>query len=129
MFIKIRKGGAIHLLNAIFLKQKNAIRILNYAKYNAHTEPLFKFCGILPLNSLIEFCHIQFFHNFIIGELPTSFFNYRMRNEDRRPAGAILRKTKNFTFPTQDSPPPLTDSRANPSLASGTPAKMKISNL
>ena len=128
MFIKFRKGGAIHPLNAIFLKQKNAIRILNYAKYNARTEQLFKSCGILPLNSLIEFCRIQFLHNFIIGELPTSFFNYWMRNEDRRPAGAILRKTKNFTFPTQDSPP-LTDSHANPSLAFGTPAKMKVSNL
>ena len=30
-----------HNLNAIFLKQKNAIHILNSAKYNVHTEPLF----------------------------------------------------------------------------------------
>ena len=71
-------------LNAIFLKQKNAIRMLNSAKYNAHTEPLFKSCDILPLNSLIEFFQIQFFDNFIIGELPTSFDNYWLRNEDRR---------------------------------------------
>ena len=99
MFIKFRKGGAIHPLNAIFLKQKNAIRILNYAKNNVHTEPLFKSCGIIPLNSLIEFCRIQFFHNFIIGELPTSFFNYWMRNEDRRPAGAILRNNQEFHIP------------------------------
>ena len=88
-----------HNLNAIFLKQKNAIRILNSAKYNAHTEPLFKSCGILPLHSLIEFFQIQFFHNFIIGDLPTSFFNYWIRNEDRRPAGAILRNNQEFHIP------------------------------
>ena len=82
-----------------FLSQKNAIRILNSAKYNAHTEPLFKSCDILPLNSLIEFFQIQFFHNFIIGELPTSFDNYWLRNEDRRFAGAVLRNSSEFHTP------------------------------
>ena len=62
-----------------FLSKENDIHILNSAKYNAHTEPLFKSCDILPLNSLIEFFQIQFFHNFIIGELPTSFDNYWLR--------------------------------------------------
>ena len=46
------------LIMQFFLSQKNAIRILNSAKYNAHTEPLFKSCDILPLNSLIEFFQI-----------------------------------------------------------------------
>ncbi len=36
-------------LNPLIIKHKMAIRILNDATYNAHTEPLFKSCGILPL--------------------------------------------------------------------------------
>jgi hypothetical protein len=37
-----------------------AIRILNDASYNAHTEPLFKSCGILPLKYLCEYFKVQF---------------------------------------------------------------------
>jgi hypothetical protein len=41
-------------LNPLIIKQKMAIRILNDASYNAHSEPLFKSCGILPLKQLCD---------------------------------------------------------------------------
>ena len=40
-------------IDKIFKKQKQSIRIINNAKFNAHTEPLFYNCSILPLSDLI----------------------------------------------------------------------------
>ena len=85
--------------NCLFIKQKTAIRIINFSKYNSHTEPLFKVSGILPLPKLIEFFKLQFFHNFIIGELPASFANMWEKNEDRRPNQAVLRNHLDYTIP------------------------------
>ena len=71
-------------INRLFLKQKMAIRIVNSASYNAHTEPLFKKSNILPLTKLIDYFKLQFMHRYIIHEVPASFNNMWMRNEERR---------------------------------------------
>jgi hypothetical protein len=55
------------------IKQKLAIRILNNAADNAHTEPLFKSCGILPLKYLRDYFKVQFLQKFTQGFLPSSF--------------------------------------------------------
>ena len=36
----------------IFKLQKKAIRIISLAKYNAHTEPLFKTLNLLKINDI-----------------------------------------------------------------------------
>jgi len=71
-------------LNPLILKQKMAIRILNDAPYNAHTEPLFKSCAILPLKSLSEYFKIQFMQKFTQGFLPPSFEEVWITNKIRR---------------------------------------------
>jgi len=43
------------LLKSLFIKQKQAIRIISGSKYNAHTEPLFKKLNILPFPDLVRF--------------------------------------------------------------------------
>ena len=48
------------LLKTLFIKQKNALRIITNSKYNAHTEPIFKNLSILPFPKLCEFFKIQF---------------------------------------------------------------------
>jgi len=72
------------LIKSLFVKQKNAIRIINNTSYNAHTESLFKSCKILPLPSLISFFKIQFMHRFSQGQLPASFVEVWLTNEGRR---------------------------------------------
>ncbi len=47
-------------LKPLIIKQKMALRIMNDAAYNAHIEPLFKSCSILPLKNLAEYFKIQF---------------------------------------------------------------------
>ena len=71
-------------LKPLFVKQKMAIRILNNASYNAHTEPLFKVCEILPLEQLCEFFKLQFMQHFIQGYLPVSFEDTWVSNRIRR---------------------------------------------
>jgi hypothetical protein len=61
-----------------------AIRILNDVPYNAHTEPLFKSCAILPLKSLCEYFKIQFMQKFTRGFLPSSFEEVWISNKIRR---------------------------------------------
>ena len=70
-------------INEVFRMQKNAIRIISKAKYNAHTEPLFKNLEILPLPDLIHFFELQFMQRFTQNFLPTSFHNVWVRNNIR----------------------------------------------
>ena len=69
--------------NSLFKLQKKAIRLLNNAPYNSHTESLFKKCNILPLPKLIEYFKLQFMHQFIQGFLPISLKNTWTTNEYR----------------------------------------------
>ena len=71
-------------LKSIFIKQKNAIRIITNSKYNSHTEPLFKKSQILPFPKLCEFFKIQFMQRFIQNFLPSSFNNTWITNRIRR---------------------------------------------
>ena len=61
------------VITKIFKLQKKAICIINGAKYNSHTESLFKKCKILPLPSLIEYFKIQFMQQYVRGHLSVSF--------------------------------------------------------
>ena len=68
--------------------QKRAIRIVNDAKYNSHTEPLFKRNRILKLTDLYEHQVVLFMSEFINNTLPASFdntflFNINMPNARR----------------------------------------------
>jgi Reverse transcriptase (RNA-dependent DNA polymerase) len=64
--------------------QKKAIRIINKAKYNSHTEPMFKDCKILPLKYLILYFKILFMFDFANDLLPESFKNLWVTNLIRR---------------------------------------------
>lgn len=51
------------LLERIFILQKKAIRLIANAKYNSHTEHLFKRFNILKLHDLIEFNRLLLAHS------------------------------------------------------------------
>ena len=57
------------------LLQKRAIRTINKAKYNSHTEPLFKRSNILKLKDLYEYQSSLFVYDFANNRLPHSFDN------------------------------------------------------
>jgi hypothetical protein len=71
-------------LKPLILKQKMALRTLCNAAYNAHTEPLFKKCSILPLPYLCEYFKVQFMQKFTQGFLPSSFNDVWITNAVRR---------------------------------------------
>ena len=71
-------------LKPIIQKQKSAIRILSNAKYNSHTEPLFKKLGILPFEKLAIFFKIQFMQHFTQKFLPISLRDMWITNIIRR---------------------------------------------
>ena len=56
-----------------FMMQKRAIRIINNAPYNGHTEPLFKKSRILKLYDLYEYQCIMFMFDYRSMNLPKSF--------------------------------------------------------
>jgi hypothetical protein len=71
-------------LNCLVKLQKKAIRIINKAPYNCHTEPLFKKCEILPLMCLVKFFKIMFMYDYSHNLLPKSFDNVWVSNAVRR---------------------------------------------
>ena len=71
----------LKLLN--ILKQKKEVRIITLAKYNAHTEPIFKKLFILKIHDLFSLCQLKFYHSYLNKLLPHHFINmyFKMNNE------------------------------------------------
>ena len=53
--------------------QKTAIRVITNAKYNAHTEPLFKKLSILKIHDIYKVCCLKFFYKYEHKQLPVYF--------------------------------------------------------
>ena len=71
-------------LKKTMLLQKRAVRIINNASYNSHTEPLFKKSGILKFPDLFELQVSIFMYKYENNICPKSFqnmfsFNYEMQ--------------------------------------------------
>ena len=82
--IQIWGGAANKYINDVVLLQKKAIRTICNAKYNAHTEPLFKSKKILPFYDLSSFFKLLFMYDYINNLLPISFNHVWPTNEERR---------------------------------------------
>ena len=62
--------------NSRILKlQKKALRIITLAKYNSHTEPIFKSLRLLKVNDIFFLRHFQFFHDLLHEKVPKYFLN------------------------------------------------------
>ena len=70
--------------NRIYKLQKKIVRILCDAKYNAHTEPLFKSLSLLKIEDMFKMCCLEFYYKHCNGMLPPYFqaFNFD-RQSDR----------------------------------------------
>lgn len=53
--------------------QKKSIRYINKAKYNSHTEPLFKSCKLLKFNDLFTLKSLKFFYKYSQNSIPDYF--------------------------------------------------------
>jgi hypothetical protein len=99
--IQVWSCGSTASINTLFSKQKAAVRIVSLNKYNAHTEPIFKSLGILPLPSLILFFKLQFMNHYKNGLLPISFNNLWVTNEAQRSqlTSMVLRNSDDWFIP------------------------------
>jgi hypothetical protein len=96
------------------LLQKKAIRIISRAKYNAHTEPLFKINNTLKISDIYDLKVMKFFYLYDKKTLPKYFENifapvpnpnpYNTRNRDvpylQIPNHALSSKFLRYTGPT-----------------------------
>ena len=61
-------------IERIFKLQKEAVRLITLAKFNAHSEPIFKSLNLLKVQDIFEICQMKFYHNCLNKKLP-HFFN------------------------------------------------------
>ena len=86
--IDVNKGGHISnpnekiwgqtsntYIDKIFLIQKNAVCIISFAEFNAHTDPIFKKLKILKIKDHISSQNCLLTYDFINKKLPRSFNN------------------------------------------------------
>ena len=71
----------------IFKIQKNAVRIMTRAGFNAHSSPIFKSLRILKVQNQITLLNYLFVHDFLNGKLPKSFENTFSKLSDVRSNG------------------------------------------
>ena len=96
----IWSSAKANILNPIFIKQKAAVRIVCNAKYNSHTEPLFKTAKILPLPKLSMFFKLQYFQRFTQGFTPAALIDTWIKNRDRpHTGGQNLRNSEDIFLP------------------------------
>ena len=57
----------------IFKLQKSAIRLICHAKYNSHTDPLFKSLNILKVHDLLKLKALKFYFKYTQNQLPLYF--------------------------------------------------------
>ena len=78
--------------------QKKAIRIINKAKANSHTDELFKLSEILPFHKIILQAKLHFMHSVCYNYSPSSF-NDSFKKRDVNP-NYNLRNRAIFAIPT-----------------------------
>ena len=77
------------------LLQKRAIRLINNAKYNSHTDPLFRSSHILKLANLVEYQAAFFAFDLNTKKLPISFNDIFTFNRDL-PNTRVTRQSDNL---------------------------------
>jgi hypothetical protein len=82
--IHVWSAAPSHVINPLVKMQKKAIRIINGAPYNSHTEPLFKNNSILPVDLLVKYFKLLFMYDYCHNLLPLSFRNLWPTNAERR---------------------------------------------
>ena len=60
--------------------QKKIIRTINCAKYNSHTEPLFKQMGVLKIEDIFTVNLLKFYFKYMNNELPCYFKYFQILN-------------------------------------------------
>ena len=68
-------ANPVHL-KCIYLLQKKAVRLVAGAKYNSHTDPIFKSLNILKLEDIVYINQCLFVRQFLNKQLPLSFSNF-----------------------------------------------------
>jgi hypothetical protein len=71
-------------INDLFKTQKKAIRLICGAKYNAHTEYLFKKLEILKLPDLVKTCKLKLSYQILHCQSPSFLHNIWPTNRQRR---------------------------------------------
>ena len=62
--------------------QKRAIRSITLAKYNAHTEPIFKNEKLLKLEDIFKLQCLKFYHKYSHGDVPEYFLHMFTKNSN-----------------------------------------------
>jgi hypothetical protein len=71
-------------LKVLVTKQKMAIRAISGAKFNAHTEPLFKSLNILPLTKLLTLHQAEFMYSYVSNSMPVALAGSWPTVQERR---------------------------------------------
>ena len=67
----------------IFKLQKKAVRLITLAKFNAHSEPIFKSLILLKVQDIFEICQMKFYHNYLNKKLPHFFNQISFQNNNQ----------------------------------------------
>ena len=67
----------------IFKLQKKAVRLITLAKFNAHSEPIFKSLNLLKVQDIFEMCQMEFYHNSLNKKLPHFFNQISFQNNNQ----------------------------------------------
>ena len=69
-------------MNSLMKMQKRAVRLINFANYRDHTDPLFKESKLLKLNQIYTYSIISFMFNVYHKKSPDLFQDMFIRNNE-----------------------------------------------
>ena len=69
-------------IDKVSIIQKNAVRIITFADFNAHTDPLLKKINILKIKDHVTLQNCLLVYDYINNKLPKSFNNTFVKLKD-----------------------------------------------
>ena len=82
-----------------FVLQKKAVRLINFANYQAHTDPIFKELKILKVMDIIKMRNVLFVHNILNCNVPKHFDNFILIRNTKHSHRTINNPNSLFSIP------------------------------
>ena len=83
----------------IFILQKRVIRIISFADFTDHSNPLFIKLNIMKFNDVVKFRTAIFMHDFHHSNLPRNFDSFFSRISKRHNYNTRLASKLNYSLP------------------------------
>ena len=109
-------GQNLNKNSPTFILQKKAIRLISFADFRAHTDPLFKELKLLKIMDIVKLNNVIFVHNVLNDKAPKHFHDYFPLNRSQHDHRTVNNPNSIYSIPYGSIKKSLTCTQRNRSI-------------